>query len=49
MIRDWGFPYEHAYGKDGGNAYIRKKLKVGHLYNNLYAHIIAFILNESKN
>lgn len=28
LIRDWGFPYEHAYGKDGGNAYIRKKLKI---------------------
>lgn len=28
LIRDWGFPYEHTYGKDGGNAYIRKKLKI---------------------
>eukprot|EP00105_Crassostrea_gigas_P038520 XP_019922668.1 PREDICTED: atlastin-1 isoform X2 [Crassostrea gigas] len=28
LIRDWSFPYENAYGKDGGNAYIRKKLKI---------------------
>lgn len=50
LIRDWSFPYEHAYGKDGGNAYIRKKLKVHHLYNMIYAytHGIAIITIESK-
>lgn len=50
LIRDWSFPYEHAYGEDGGNAYIRKKLKVHHLYNMIYAytHGIAIITIESK-
>ncbi|XP_065933795.1 atlastin-1 [Magallana gigas] len=28
LIRDWGCPYEYPYGKDGGEAYIRKKLKI---------------------
>ncbi|XP_061197696.1 atlastin-1-like [Saccostrea echinata] len=28
LIRDWGIPYEYSYGKDGGTAYIVKKLKV---------------------
>ncbi|XP_062621079.1 atlastin-1-like [Saccostrea cucullata] len=28
LIRDWGVPYEYPYGKDGGSAYIAKKLKV---------------------
>lgn len=27
LIRDLGFPYELPYGKDGGEAYIREKLK----------------------
>lgn len=28
LIRDWGFPYEYSYGKDGGEAYTREKLKI---------------------
>lgn len=28
LIRDWGFPYEYSYGKEGGEAYTREKLKV---------------------
>lgn len=28
LIRDWGYPYEYSYGKDGGNRYIKKQLEV---------------------
>lgn len=28
LIRDWGIPGQHPYGKDGGEAYIRKKLQI---------------------
>lgn len=28
LIRDWAYPYEHDYGKDGGEAYITKKLEI---------------------
>lgn len=28
LIRDWGCPYEYSYGKDGGEAYTREKLKI---------------------
>lgn len=33
LIRDWQYPYEYCYGKDGGNAYIRKQLEVGYIYH----------------
>lgn len=28
VLRDWGYPYEYPYGKDGGEAYVNKILKV---------------------
>lgn len=28
LIRDWGYPYEYSYGKDGGNRYIKKQLEI---------------------
>lgn len=44
LIRDWRFPYEHPYGKDGGDAYIREKLTV-HIFtdkNLLFRYIRVF-------
>ncbi|KAK3528155.1 hypothetical protein QTP86_023879 [Hemibagrus guttatus] len=28
LIRDWSYPYEHAYGLEGGNAFLEKRLQV---------------------
>ncbi|XP_067288507.1 atlastin-2-like isoform X1 [Pseudorasbora parva] len=28
LIRDWSYPYEHAYGLDGGNKFLEKRLQV---------------------
>lgn len=28
LIRDWSYPYEHAYGNKGGNALLEKKLEL---------------------
>ncbi|KAK9966939.1 hypothetical protein ABG768_004015 [Culter alburnus] len=28
LIRDWSYPYEHAYGLDGGNEFLEKRLQV---------------------
>lgn len=28
VLRDWGYPYEYPYGKDGGDAYVNTLLKV---------------------
>lgn len=28
LIRDWSYPYEHAYGLDGGNTFLEKRLQV---------------------
>ncbi|XP_051529301.1 atlastin-2-like isoform X2 [Myxocyprinus asiaticus] len=28
LIRDWSYPYEHAYGLDGGNQFLEKRLQV---------------------
>ncbi|XP_077085906.1 atlastin-2 isoform X1 [Siphateles boraxobius] len=28
LIRDWSYPYEHAYGLDGGNMFLEKRLQV---------------------
>lgn len=31
LIRDWSYPYEHAYGLNGGNQFLEKRLQVGHM------------------
>ncbi|KAI4899256.1 hypothetical protein NFI96_012205 [Prochilodus magdalenae] len=28
LIRDWSYPYEHAYGLEGGNMFLEKRLQV---------------------
>uniref|UniRef100_A0A8C2CN71 Atlastin GTPase 2 n=1 Tax=Cyprinus carpio TaxID=7962 RepID=A0A8C2CN71_CYPCA len=28
LIRDWSYPYEHAYGLEGGNQFLEKRLQV---------------------
>ncbi|XP_053349406.1 atlastin-2-like isoform X1 [Clarias gariepinus] len=28
LIRDWSYPYEHAYGLEGGNKFLEKRLEV---------------------
>ncbi|XP_036440331.1 atlastin-2 isoform X3 [Colossoma macropomum] len=28
LIRDWSYPYEHAYGLEGGNKFLEKRLQV---------------------
>lgn len=28
LIRDWSYPYEHAYGLKGGNTFLEKRLQV---------------------
>ena len=28
LVRDWSFPYDHEYGKEGGRTYLEKVLKV---------------------
>ncbi|XP_056466215.1 atlastin-2-like isoform X3 [Gadus chalcogrammus] len=28
LIRDWCYPYEHGYGLEGGNAFLKKRLQV---------------------
>lgn len=44
MIWDWSFFYEYVYGKDGGNVYICKKLKVYYLYNMIYVYIYGIVI-----
>lgn len=31
LLRDWSYPYEHAYGLSGGNQFLEKRLQVGHV------------------
>lgn len=28
LIRDWSYPYEHAYGLEGGNTFLEKRMQV---------------------
>lgn len=28
LIRDWSYPYEHAYGLEGGKQFLEKRLQV---------------------
>lgn len=28
LIRDWSYPYEHAYGLEGGKEFLEKRLQV---------------------
>ncbi|XP_026111927.1 atlastin-2-like isoform X2 [Carassius auratus] len=28
LVRDWSYPYEHAFGLDGGNQFLEKRLQV---------------------
>lgn len=28
LIRDWSYPYEHAYGLEGGRKFLEKRLQV---------------------
>jgi len=28
LIRDWSYPYEHAYGLEGGKKFLEKRLQV---------------------
>ena len=43
LIRDWSYPYDHAYGNGGGNDLMEKRLQVAkfcHYY--IYMFIISF-------
>ena len=41
LVRDWSYPYEHSYGKEGGQEYLDKILKVSSYMHLLYMHLAS--------